>query len=251
MPMKSELTNELKEFIKSHGAKVVGIGDLRMYEFDENSGDKKKFFEKFKFGISIGLRLDDEIIDQIGNKPTVAYADHYRNINRNLDEIAVKVRNWIENKQFDAYIIPASKIVDEIELKGEISHKAVARIAGIGWQGKSLLIINPEFGPRFRMVTILTNMALKADKPIKNRCGVCEICKLLCPAFAIKGVKPLNGDYYKSRDEAIDLEKCYKKLCEFREMDGINATVCGVCVKVCPWGDKKNGKKRLSKINRF
>lgn len=241
--MGSQITEELRQFIKSHGVQIIGIGDLMMYKFDENPPMEKNFFGKFKFGISVGLRLNDEIIEQIKNGPTVAYADHYRDVNRKLDDIADKVKKWIENKGFNAYIIPASKMVDEKELKGELSHKAIARIAGVGWQGKSLLIINPEFGPRFRMVTILTDMILEADKPIKNRCGNCEACKISCPADAIKGVKILNGDYYKSREEAVDMEKCFNKLCEFKKMEGINATVCGVCVKVCPWGSKKHGKK--------
>lgn len=241
--MGSQTTEELRQFIKSHGIQIIGIGDLMMYDFDENPPMEKNFFRKFKFGISIGLRLNDEIVELIKNGPTVAYADHYRDVNRKLDDIADKVKKWIENKWFNAYIIPASKMVDEKELKGELSHKAVARIAGVGWQGKSLLIINPEFGPRFRMVTILTDMILEADKPIKNRCGNCEACKIACPTSAIKGVKLVGRDYYKFREEAVDLEKCFKKLCEFKTMDGINATVCGVCVKVCPWGSKKHGKK--------
>lgn len=242
--MISKLTDELKNLIKSLVTEIIGIGDLSMYNLDDNSPIERNFFEKFKFGISVGIKLNDEIIEQIDDKPTVAYAELYRDINKKLDEIAERVKNWIENKGFKAYIIPASKLVDEKDLKGELSHKVVARLAGVGWQGKSLLIINPEFGPRFRMVTILTDMVLKPDSPIENRCGDCEACKTACPAFAIKGVRLLDKEYYKFREEAVDLEKCFKKLCEFKTMDGINATVCGVCIKVCPWG-KKSVKKRL------
>ncbi len=67
-----------------------------------------------------------------------------------------------------------------------ISHKAVARMAGLGWQGKSLLLINPEYGPRVRLVTILTDMPLTPDGPVKNRCGACLECVQACPASAIK-----------------------------------------------------------------
>lgn len=235
-------TRLLRKFISEFGANLIGIADLSKYNDMENLHINKDLFQKLSFGISVGIKLDDEIIESIENKPTVEYADLYRKVNKDLDLIAENVRKYIEGKGFIAYVVPASKIVDDKNLKGEISHKTIARIAGIGWQGKSLLIINPEFGPRFRMVTILTDMQLEPDKPIKNKCSNCNICKVSCPAGAIKGVKLLDRDYYENREEAVDVKKCFEKLCEFNLMDCINATVCGVCVKVCPWG-RKGGKK--------
>ena len=49
------------------------------------------------------------------------------------------------------------------DLFGNISHKAVARTEGIGWQGKSLLIVSPQYGPRIRLATVLTDMPLEPD----------------------------------------------------------------------------------------
>lgn len=139
---------------------------------------------------------------------------------------------------FQGMAIPASELVDENNLLGSISHKAVARMAGLGWQGKSLLLINLEYGPRVRLVTILTDMPLLPDRPIKNRCGACLECVQACPASAIKNAS--TDSYYPGRDVAIDLEKCHQKLIEFKALPGINTRICGVCIKACPIGKRRS-----------
>ncbi len=231
----SQQTEDLKKFCLSVGADFVGIADMALLEPDDFTRLEENV--KYPYALSIAIRLDDKIINEIESCPTKDYADHYREVNKRLDEVADKVAKHILASGFKAFIIPASKIVDEKNLTGTLSHKAIARLAGIGWQGKSLLIINPFIGPRFRLVTILTDMPLEPDKPIKNRCGGCILCYKHCPAGAIKNVN--TDTYYPSREETIDLQKCYQKLLNFKMMDGVNATVCGVCVKVCPYGRRK------------
>jgi len=228
-------TDSLKKVCIDFGADFVGVADLSLLVGEV--GAQREVANKFPFALSIAIKLDDGIVNEIENCPTKDYADHYRDVNRRLDEVAKKCEEYIVSLGYKALAIPASKVVDEKNLLGTLSHKAVARLAGLGWQGKSLLIINPYVGPRFRLVTILTDMKLVADKPIKNRCGACHLCSKHCPANAIKNVK--TETYYSTRDEAISLSKCYQKLLEFKSRDGIDATVCGVCVKVCPFGRRK------------
>lgn len=43
--MGSQITEELRQFIKSHGVQIIGIGDLMMYKFDENPPMEKIFLE--------------------------------------------------------------------------------------------------------------------------------------------------------------------------------------------------------------
>lgn len=236
--MQNEITKELKRFSKTIGADLFGVADLNLYDLKKSSMVSFDLIKKYHYAICLGKKLNNEIIDKLEKCPTPEYADHYREVNKFLDEIALKVREWIENKGYHAHIIPASKLIDNKKLEGEVSHKAIARLAGIGWQGKSLLIVNPDCGPRHRLVTILTDMPLVADKPLKNRCGSCTECKDNCPANAIKGVP--TKDFYNEREEALNLKGCYDKLCQFKMMDGIDATVCGICVKVCPWGRKSD-----------
>ena len=231
-----DITSDLKTFARNLGADLIGVADLEPFRkglplFPEN------LIESYSYGLSIGVRLKDEVIEDIEDSPTPEYARHYRNINATLDAISAQVVQWVMEKGFRGKAIPASEIVDETNLLGNISHKAVARMAGLGWQGKSLLLINPEYGPRVRLVTILTDTPLTPDGPVKNRCGACLECVQACPAAAIKNAP--TDSYYPSRDVAVDLEKCHQKLIEFKNLSDIGTRICGVCIRVCPYGKKK------------
>ncbi|MCX7913726.1 MAG: 4Fe-4S dicluster domain-containing protein [Thermodesulfovibrionales bacterium] len=236
--MNVHITTEIKLFCKSIGADLVGVADLKPFRsfitLPEN------LLDPFSYAISVAIRLNDDIIDSIFGRPTPEYAEHYRAVNVSLDKITSKLVDWISNRKFNALAIPASKILDEERLLGSISHKAIARMAGIGWQGKNLLIISPQFGPRIRLATVLTDMPLVADQPLKNRCGKCKKCTDSCPASAIKNVG--TESHYKTREEAVHLDRCYSRLKTFKNDPEIKATICGVCIKVCPFGRKASKK---------
>lgn len=228
-------STEVKTVALASGASCVGIADLEPFK----QGWKvvpPALLTPFTSAISVALRLDDATIDAIDGGPTVGYAEHYRAINTALDKVTGELAKWIIGESFRAEAIPASFVADSEELLGNISHKAVARMAGIGWQGKSLLIVSPRFGPRIRLSTVLTDMPLEADGPIENRCGTCRACAKACPASAIKDVATV--DRYETRDQALHFGKCAEKTLEFKTRPGIGARICGVCVKVCPFGRK-------------
>lgn len=229
------LTPDIKTFCKSKGTDLVGIADLAPFK-QGWTVLPQDLLGPYTFAISIAMHVNDNIINAISDGPTPEYAQHYRSVNVSLDGITSQLVRWIVDKGFNAMAIPASHIVDEDNLFGNISHKAVARMAGIGWQGKSLLIISPEYGPRIRLATVLTDMPLIADQPLKNRCGGCMECVKACPASAIKNVS--TESHYESRDEAIHLDKCYGRLCEFKTRPEVGALICGVCIKVCPFGKR-------------
>ena len=230
-----EQTEELKAAARKAGADLVGIADLGPFKV-VGSLLPPNLLERFTNAISLAIRLDDAIIDGIDRAPTPDYARHYRAVNVALDAVTAQLGKWINERGFSAVAVPASQIVDETNLLGSISHKAVARMAGIGWQGKSLLIITPQFGPRIRLSTLLTNMPLSTGTPLKNRCGTCGKCTTACPASAIKnvGIK----DRYETRDDALFFSRCAQQTRQFKSLPGIGASVCGVCVRVCPFGKR-------------
>jgi epoxyqueuosine reductase QueG len=165
--------------------------------------------------------------------------------NRLLDDIAFKTAQLLQKHGGYSLPVPASQVLDQKNWLGAISHKAVARMAGLGWQGKNLLLVTPKFGSRVRLVTVLTDVPLAADRPIKNRCGKCQNCKNACPVQAIKGVG--TTDHYRNREEALFFSRCMKKLTqEFIALPAVGAPICGICIKVCPFGrkQKRKGKKQ-------
>jgi epoxyqueuosine reductase QueG len=228
-----DYTEKLKRKIKKWGADLSGIADLEpLKELEVNPPD---LLDSFTSAVSIAVRLPVAVFEQIKDRPTPLYASVYQTANRLLDEMAFKTSVMLQNDGYLSLPVPASQVLDRKNWMGAISHKAVARMAGIGWQGKNLLLITAKYGSRVRLVTVLTNAPLKVDGPLKNRCGECNMCRDACPVGAIKGVG--TRTHYRDREEALYLSRCADKLAgEFAAIPDVGVPVCGICIKVCPFG---------------
>jgi len=224
-------STSLRKKVLEWGASTLGFADLE--------GGIPKKWEHLKTGVSITLRLSDVIIDEIENGPTLTYAHHYRAINQSLDSIAIRTSNLIQSLGYEALPIPASQKTNEKELKGLIPHKTVATRAGLGWIGKNALLITPQYGPRVRLVSVLTNAPLRPSQPVtESKCGGCLLCVKACPARALKGKSwALNV----RREDLMNVNLCHEVTKRNQEILG--ETICGVCISVCPFG-------RNTRINR-
>ncbi|HEB01866.1 MAG TPA: epoxyqueuosine reductase [Nitrospirae bacterium] len=234
--------SELEQILKEHLVAKFGVAELTPFK-KEGEAIPAGLLEPYTVALSMAIALDDDIIDGITDRPTNDYAHLYWKINDVLNRAAFAASMWIEKKGYRAKAIPASYFADEKNLLGNISHKAVARMAGLGWQGKSLLLVTPEHGPRVRLVTVLTDMPLKPGSPITNKCGECMECTEACPVGAIRGVSYNDKEgHYETREQALDHQACFERTKENKAKPEYGALVCGVCIRACPWGGMK-GKK--------
>jgi epoxyqueuosine reductase QueG len=215
----------LKRFARSLGMDLFGVADI--------SKIKNEFMlavnliKKFDRAIVLGIRLSRSILEEIQDYPTKLYFHHYRTLNAFLDQAALRLTNLIQDKGFLALSIPASQILDWQNQKAHLSHKKIGYLAGLGWIGRNNLLVNKTLGSQIRLVTILTNIPLKIDRPLKENCGSCRLCITVCPAEAIKN-EPSDFDHIR----------CFEKLKEFQKMRLVDQYICGICVKACNGGDK-------------
>lgn len=192
-------------------------------------------FTHLPYAISIGIRLTPSVVDDIKDGPNQVYYDEYLAINDKLDGITQRIKDYIEKNGQIAYAIASSKRTDLVNISGEFPHKIAAVRAGLGWIGKSALLLTKQYGPRIRLSTVLTDMPLSVDvKSIQNRCGSCTRCVDFCPAGAIVG-NLWNENL--AREALIDVKKC--DLWKISHYSQFNGQVCGICVAVCPHGKKK------------
>ena len=234
-------TESIKGRIVGLGADLVGVADAEPLKAMRLT--PPGLLAPFSRAISVAIRLPAAVFEEILDRPTPNYATVYQTANRILDEIAFRTAAMLEEDGFKALPIAASQVLDTKNWYGAISHTAVGRMAGLGWQGKSLLLVTPRYGPRVRLVTVLTNAPLKTDGPIKNRCGKCTLCQEACPVGAIKGVG--TQGHYTSRREALYFSRCVEKLVgEFSKLPHVGAPICGICIKACPFGQKGSKKKQ-------
>ena len=115
--------------------------------------------------------------------------------------------------------------------------------AGIGYFGRSGLLLTPENGPSHRLAVVYTNIEnlpqgeTHRHNWIADYCAGCGICIKTCPAGAIRET-PLRVN--EKHVAYIDYERCMPN---FADNYG-----CSVCVKVCPFF--KSGYNRLHERHR-
>ena len=115
---------------------------------------------------------------------------------------------------------------------GPVLERDFAALAGVGWHGKSTMLIHPRLGAWFFLAEILTTLALPPDAPSRDHCGKCARCIEACPTGAITA--PLR----------VDARRCVSYLTiehkgaipkEFRVLIGDRIYGCDDCIAACPW----------------
>lgn len=130
--------------------------------------------------------------------------------------------------------IPASKRYDDERICAVFSHKLGAYLAGLGWIGKSCLLVTPEDGPRVRWTSILKDAPLQpTGEQVEEKCGDCMECVDICPTKAFTGQSFRNNE---PREVRYDARKCEKYFETMKEKGHID--VCGMCLYICPHGRK-------------
>lgn len=141
-----------------------------------------------------------------------------------LREKLLQLEEFIQEKVPEAI---AKSMVDT----GELSDRAVAERAGIGFSGKNTSIITPEFGSFVYLGELITNIPFVPDQPIEDGCGSCTKCMDACPTGALVQGGQLNAQHCiafltQTKDFLPD---------EFRDKIGTRIYGCDTCQMVCPW----------------
>ena len=227
----------LEKCAKDEGADLFGVADLApaMEAILEQGGP---IVAEYPRAISIGIRLLDPIVDLLPRRDEKAAAASYKHhsydvVNGRLDFIASKLSSVIQRSGYRAFPMSASGRISDEKISALFSHKMAAHLAGLGWIGKSCLLITPEFGPRARWITILTDAPLKAGTPMAVRCGDCHECVDVCPVKAFTG---RNFVETEPREARYDARRCEKYLKGRETSTGYG--VCGMCLYTCPYGKK-------------
>jgi len=222
---KNKNYTSLKKFCQNLGIDLFGVADIK--DIKKDFMLSKNILENLDKAVCLGVRLSASILAEIENAPTRLYFHHYRVVNSLLDQAALKLCNYIQKKGYLALPIPASQILDWQNQKAHLSHKKIGFLAGLGWIGRNNLLVNKTLGSQFRLVSILTNMPLKIDKPLRKDCADCRLCVKICPSGAIK-------------ENLLDFDhiKCFEKLKEFQKQRLVDQYICGICVNICRGREK-------------
>ena len=167
-----------------------------------------------------------------------AHFEQYHALNARLDALAELAAGYRAERGCRALAQTTTTVVESAGYRTPVPHKTCATRAGLGWVGKSALLVTPEFGPAVRLSSVLTDAAFdRLAEPIDaSRCGGCMKCPNACPGQAVRG---RLWDVNTPRERLVDVGACRKAaraLAAERIQEQI--TLCGKCIEACPYTQK-------------
>ena len=216
-----DITEELLLLMREQGADLAGCADLT----DLGCGWPR--------GLAVAKRIPDYVLSDMENGPTQLYYDTYHALNASLNELVLTAEGFLASRGYSAWAQTTDRVVTVCE-RTLLPHKSIAMRAGLGWIGKSKMLVTPQYGSAVRLSTLVTNAPLTPGVSIlEPRCGSCVSCLKACPAGAIRGTLWHPGT---DRDEMFDMPACdaKAKAMSFQNY-GISATLCGQCFIKCPY----------------
>ena len=211
---------------------------IRKQELDYQSGFEEKdiekrvrpelIFDKPQSIISIALAYPSKLKDAPQSKKgerrgifcRASWGTDYHTVLRNKLQL---LEDFIKEK------VPGTMAKSMVDT-GELSDRAVAERAGIGWSAKNSMIITPEFGSYVYLGDMITNLPFEPDQPMEDQCGTCNKCVDVCPTGALVQGGQLNAKrciafLTQTKDFLPD---------EFRTKIGNRLYGCDTCQTVCP-----------------
>lgn len=216
------LSDEFRAFLYEIGATLVGFADMR--------GVAGCAYPR---AVSVALAVPRHILREIADGPTKSYYYMYSELNNGLNRIITSGAEYLRQRGCAAEPVTTDAAVKTGPYDTRLPHKTAAVRAGLGWIGKSCLLVTPQFGSAVRISTLLTDAPLECGAQCDPRCGMCSVCVQACPAGALSGK---TWGPQTSRDEIVSPEKCKRKQCELmKARTGIETDLCGKCFAVCPF----------------
>ena len=223
-------SEELKEKIVEWGVSLVGFGDVSIGLAPE--------FRHIPNAISIAVKHPvDRGTYKCGS--ITAYSNQHEDVDQVLELAQKKITTMLKSHGWRTLAIPPDSAKADGRYVSKLfplfPHKTAATCSGLGWIGKSGLLVNAEYGARLSWATVLTDAPLGVSQTplIKSKCGNCIRCVNACPASAIKDVIWKRG---QKAELFIDIKACAAHMDYTVKV--FQKYICGLCVLACPLGSK-------------
>ena len=164
MPDIAAIREDLFHLLREKGARLTGVADLTGVAGSE-----------MPVGISVAVPVPKGIVRDLQTAPTQEYYEAYHAMNAQLNEIVSAGAEFLRAQGFRARANTTLAVKQDSQWRTPLPHKTVATRAGLGWIGKSCLLVTPEFGSAVRLSSLLTDAPLPSDAPVdESRCGSCS-----------------------------------------------------------------------------
>ncbi len=181
--------------------------------------------------IVLGIPIQKTILD---TAPSIYYNHLYSVVNNLLDQVSERLALELIALGHNAVYVPRDGYQGVSGLKDKteafFSHRHAAYLAGMGTFGWNNMLLTKKYGPRVRLVSVITTAELPyGDVLTEDLCIHCKKCTKECPVLAVA-----SEDYPKGITN--------KLLCldNSAELAHVGKSPCGRCIAVCPVGLDKN-----------
>ena len=248
------LTEEVKELARREGAHLVGIADVGRFQGAPRGHHPAEIVRGANSVISFGIPLVEQVADwnEMFQDSEIVVPEirktilqdylystvNYSFINDRLDQIALRLTLHLQSLGYRSTTFPATfgaayQRFHEMMpgLMGLFSQRHAAVRAGLGEFGLNNVVVTPEYGPRVRFNSVITQAPLTPSPVLREKAcrgSGCALCVEMCPGAL--SLLPAFDD----REVWLDpVSRTDKPLCREKR----KTEFCyGRCLQVCPVG---------------
>jgi epoxyqueuosine reductase len=215
-----DLTEAVREFaIERLGVDLFGVASIDRFEGGPEGRRPGDYLPKALSVMVCAAKIPDAAVEAAGHYeeqgktlgPYMWYG--YVVANWDLSSAASRLVRFLEVKGFKALPFPPTGLLYKYGNVADFSHRHAAVAAGLGEFGFSGLLLTPEFGPRQRIVSIITDAPLQPS-PMYNGAKLCQpnacgqACIKACPTTAMTGKVSLTIDDRTFEHAKLNGVKC-------------------------------------------
>lgn len=259
--------SQIIEYARSEGAALVGFAPVERFKDTPKGHGPCDFLPEAKSVIVLGMRISDSIVDYSD------YHNHFTGRASWASETASRL-DWARVVKWNIYqqvghfvhdellLYLSSKIAWKLEDQGyssmpmatsntrgvaaEImrwsqgffpwSQRHAAVLAGLGEFGYNNIVITPEYGPRIRWNSIITEAEFEYNPLVSQKICLREKCRKCLDSCTSRAIQLRDG--IDNNQVFIKTpSKTDNRLCLIFDERGVSTSSCffyGTCVRVCP-----------------
>jgi epoxyqueuosine reductase QueG len=164
----------------------------------------------------------------------------YDFINERLNQIALLLTNFLEERGYQTMYFPATYgggydqfiVMTKDSGFGPFSQRHAAVLSGLAEFGINNVAVTPQYGPRVRFNSVITEAPLEPNSLLEEKVCLgesCGICVTECPPGAISVLRDIDSEtFWVTPPARTDVPSC---------RESRNSNYCyGRCIRVCPVG---------------
>ena len=279
--MKNSLKAQIIELARNSDIDLIGFAPVERFRNAPEGRRPADLLAEAKTVISMGIGIprgvrgaNQKAYGGLRSAIYIYMIHGYNVLNTLLNQAAFRVAKYLEKHDHIGLPIPASPPAAYQRLEGVFSNRHAAVAAGLGTFGWQSILLTPDFGPRLRVVSVITTAEISKDPLIEEELCLgeaCMVCARACPVKAIpeqsgvalhighKEYRYANIDKWRCRTAEQGLTKATHGMTDFEGIGDANAetyleqvrrenpwqkmerqgSYCGRCIIECPVGRQR------------